>query len=168
MTKLVVYLTFIPWLLYFSSVCKNAIKDLKRVRVNKEWIKNNIFKIFHFENIILFAIFIYFSANYKDANQIWLVDVLLFSAINLYLFFNRYYDKNRNESRIGTGDVSTILIILLLISIPLIYYVSTHNYVVTYYILFAYSFFNYLIVYVAKSINDLIMKVIKKRNRDSE
>lgn len=166
MTKFVVYLTFIPWLLYFSSVCKNAIKDLKRVKVNKEWIRKNIFKIFHFENIILFGIFIYFSANYKHANQIWLVDILLFSAINLYLFFNRYYDKNRNDSKIGTGDVSTILIILLLISIPLIYYVSTHNYVNTYYILFAYSFFNYLIVFIAKSINDLIMKIIRKRNSE--
>lgn len=166
MTKFLVYLTFIPWILYFSSVCKNAIKDLKRVKVNKEWIKKNIFKIFHFENIILFAIFSYFSFNYKDANQIWLVDVLLFSAINLYLFFNRYYDKNRNDERIGTGDVSTILIILLLIAIPLIYYVSTHNYVNTYYILFGYSFFNYLIVFVAKYINDLIMKLIKRKNSE--
>ena len=94
MTKIIVYLTFIPWLLYFSSLCNNAIKDLKENKVTKKWIKENIFKIFHFENIILFAIFIYFSAYYHNADQIWLVDVLLFSAINLYLFFNRYYDKN--------------------------------------------------------------------------
>lgn len=168
MTNLVVYITFIPWMLYFSSLCKNAIKDLKRVHVNKGWIKKNLFKIFHFENIILFGIFIYFSVNYKDANQIWLVDVLLFSAINLYLFFNGYYDKNRSEERIGTGDVSTILLILLLSAIPLIYYVSTHNYVNTYYILFGYSFFNYLIVFLAKMIHDFIRKVIKRRNSGNE
>lgn len=168
MTKFFVYLTFIPWILYFSSLCKNAIKDLKKVEVNKEWIKSNLFKIFHFENIILFSIFSYFSFNYKDANQIWLVDVLLFSAINLYLFFNRYYDKNRNDEKIGTNDVSTILIILLLIAIPLFYYTSTHNYVNTYYILFGYSFFNYLIVFIAKHINDFIMKFIKRKNSEDE
>jgi len=42
MTHLVVYLTFIPWLLYFSSLCKNAIKDLKKARINRKWIKENL------------------------------------------------------------------------------------------------------------------------------
>ncbi len=164
MTKIIVYLTFIPWLLYFSSLCNNAIKDLKENKVTKKWIKENIFKIFHFENIILFAIFIYFSAYYHNADQIWLVDVLLFSAINLYLFFNRYYDKNRNKGKIGTNDISTILILLLITLIPFIYYVSKRNHVVTYYILFAYSFFNYIISYIAININKAIIKLIKKNN----
>lgn len=164
MTEGIVYLTFIPWFLYFASLCKNALKDLKDNEINFKWIKKNIFKIFHFENIILFAIFFYFSAYYSDSNQIWLVEVLLFSAINLYLFINRYYDKNRSKATIGTKDVSTILIIMFLIFIPLIYYISSRNYVVTCYIFFAYSFFNYLIVYIAKTINDFIMKLITKKN----
>jgi len=42
MHKFIVYLTFIPWLLYFSSVCKNAIKDLKENKITKDWIKKNI------------------------------------------------------------------------------------------------------------------------------
>ena len=168
MTNFIVYLTFIPWILYFSSLAKNAIKDLKRVKVSFGWIKNNIFKIFHFENIILFAIFVYFSVNYADANQIWLVDILLFSAINLYLFFNGYYDKNRTDLKIGTGDFSTILTITLLVLIPFFYYVSTHNYVNTYYILFGFSFFNYIIVFIAKLVNDFILKFIKKRNSENK
>lgn len=164
MHKFIVYLTFIPWLLYFSSVCKNAIKDLKENKMTKEWIKKNIFKIFHFENIILFLIFVYFSVNYHDANQIWLVDVLLFSAINLYLFFNRYYDKNNSQNKIGTGDISTILIILLLICIPVLYFAGKNNHVITYYILFGYSFFNYFIVFVAMQLNEQIIKLVKKNN----
>lgn len=164
MTKFVVYLTFIPWLLYFSSVCKSSIKDLKENKVTKTWIKKNVFHIFHFENIILFAIFVYFSAYYHDANQIWLVNVLLFSAINLYLFFNSYYDKGRNKNKITTSDISTILIILLIAIIPFIYYVSKKNQTVTYYILFAYSFFNYFIVYISMNINKLIIKAIKRKN----
>lgn len=166
MSEGIIYLTFIPWFLYFASLCKNALKDLKDNKVTFKWIKKNIFKIFHFENIILFAIFFYFSAYYSDSNQIWLVDILLFSAINLYLFINRYYDKNRSQAAIGTKDVSTILIIMLLIIIPIIYYISTSNYAITYYILFGYSFFNYVIVYVAKSLNDLTMKVIIKENNE--
>ncbi len=166
MSEGIVYLTFIPWFLYFASLCKNALNDLKVNEINLKWIRKNIFKIFHFENIILFAIFFYFSAYYSDSNQIWLVDILLFSAINLYLFINRYYDKNRNQTTIGTKDVSTILIIMLIIIIPIMYYVSTSNYVVTYYILFGYSFFNYTIVFIAKSINDLIMKLIIRKNHE--
>lgn len=166
MIRLIVYLTFIPWLLYFSSLCKNAIKDLKENDITKDWIKHNILKIFHFENLILFAIFFYFTTYYYRANQIWLVEILLFSAINLYLFFNRYYDKNRSENKIGTKDISTVLILLLLTLIPMIYYVSTHNAKITYYIFFAYSFFNYIIVYIATTINNLIIKFVRQRNNE--
>lgn len=168
MSKIIVYLTFLPWFFYFASLCKNALSDLKENQITKKWLKKNIFKIFHFENIILFAIFIYFSTYYHHSNQIWLVEVLLFSAINLYLFINRYYDKNRNQSQIGTGDVSTILILLLIILIPIIYYMTTDNYVVTCYILFGYSFFNYLISFVAKKLNDLILHLLKKRDNEEE
>ncbi len=166
MTNFIIYLTFIPWLLYFFSLYKNAIKDIKKVRINFDWFKKNILKIFHFQNIILFGIFIYFSTSYKDANQIWLVEILLFSAINLYLFFNSYYDKNRSENKLTTGDISTLLITLLLVAIPLFYFASTENYLVTYYILFAYSFFNYFITFFAKKINDLLFKIIRKKSKE--
>lgn len=164
MRNFLVYLTFIPWLLYFSSACKNSIKHLKDNKLTKEWLKKNIFQIFHFENIILIAIFVYFSVFYHDANQVWLANVLLFSAINLYLFFNSYYEKDKFKSKITTNDTSTILIIILLAIIPFIYYVGRKNEAMTYYILFAYSFFNYFIVYIAMNINKLLIKIIKRRN----
>ncbi len=164
MTRLIVYLTFIPWFLYFSSLCKNAIKDLKENKVTMPWIKENLLKIFHFDNLILFAIFIYFSAYYRGASQIWLVNVLLFSAINLYLFMNRYYDKNRSSKEISQGDVPTILIILMISLIPIIFYMTTSKYTITYYIMFGFAFFNYLIVYISKTISKGINKLIKKNN----
>lgn len=166
MTKFIVLLTFIPWFLYFTSLCKSAIQDLNTSKINLSWIKDNIFKIFHFENLILIAIFVYFSISYYKADQIWLAEVLLFSAINLYLFFNRYYDKNNKEYKIGNRDITTILIILFIVLLTIIFYLSTNRFTITYYILFIYSFFNYLIVFISKSINDLIYKLVRRHNNE--
>lgn len=166
MTKFIVLITFIPWFLYFASLCKSAIQDLNNSKITFTWIKNNIFKIFHFENLILIGIFVYFSFNYYKANQIWLVEVLLFSSINLYLFFNRYYDKNNTEYSIGNKDITTILIILFLVLLTIIYYLTTNQYTITYYILFIYSFFNYIVVFISKLINDLIYKLVRRHNNE--
>lgn len=166
MTKLIIYLTFVPWFLYFIVLCKNALKVLKENKMSKIWLKENIFKIFRFDNIILFAIFFYFSAYHHEANQILLVDTMLFSAINLYLFINTYYDKNKNNNKIDQNDISTILILLLITLIPFIYYTSTNNYVITYYILFAYGFFNYLIVFISRCINIFINNKVRSKNEN--
>ena len=81
MTKTIICLTFIPWILYFLSVSLNAVKDLNKNTVTGTWLKENVFNIFHFDNIILIGIFIYFSRMYPDANQIFLVETLLFTFI---------------------------------------------------------------------------------------
>ena len=164
MFRFFVYLTFIPWLLYFISLSKNTIKVLKSNKVNKEWIKKNIFNIFHFENLILIGIFVFFSVMYRHRTEIWLVDVLLFSAINLYLFINMYYQKNKTTAKITNNDIPIILILIILTCIPFAVYTSTHKYTITYYILFGYSFFDYIIVYIGKIINDLIIKAVKREN----
>lgn len=168
MKKFIIVLTFIPWFLYFASLCKSAIKDLNTNKLSFSWIKKNFFKIFHFENLILIGLFIYFSLFYYKANQIFLTEVLLFSSINLYLFINRYYDKNNTSYKIGNKDITTILILLILILIPLVYYLTTGKYTITYYILFGYSFFNYAIVYIGKSINSILYKIVKKHNNGIE
>lgn len=166
MTKFIVYLTFIPWFLYFSLLCKDALHNLQNKKISWKWIKKNIFSIFHFPNIILFAIFTYFSLKYSGANQIWITNVLLFSAIYLYLFINHYYDKYKSRKNVDSMNMSTILIILIITLIPIIYYISSNNYIATYYILFGYSFFNYIIVYIAKIINDLLLKKLFKNDKE--
>lgn len=167
MQKFVNYLSFIPWLLYCIELSRNAIRIVNTTKTDKEWLKKNFFNIFRFDSLILIAIFIFFTTSYHKANQIWLVEVLLFSAINLYLYFNSYYDKNKSDYRIDTKDLSTILIILIIFLIPLIYFICTNQILITYYILFGYSFLNFVIVYIAKKINDFIIKlIIKRKNED--
>lgn len=163
MTNAIIYLTFIPWILYYSSISKNAIKDIKNKKLGFYWFKKNILNIFHFENLILYGIFIFFATYYQNSNQIWLVDILLFSAINLYLFINCYYDKNRSTNKLVVSDLTIILIALIISLIPFIYYMVTHNYLMTYYILFGFSFFNYLIVLISSLINKLIIKLIIRK-----
>ncbi len=162
------YLTFIPWLLYCIALSKYAIKTVNTTKINKEWVKKNILNIFRFDSLILIAIFIYFTISYKTSKQIWLVEVLLFSAINLYLYFNSYYDKNKSNYEIDTKDLSTVLIILIIFLIPIIYFISTHNTSITYYILFAYNFFNFVIVYISKQINDLFIKLIQSKKHENK
>lgn len=166
MTKFIVLLTFIPWFLYFASLCKSAIYNLNENKVTWKWLKENIFKIFHFENLILIGLFVYFSIYHYKANQIFLVEILLFSSINLYLFINRYYDKTNIEYKIGNKDITTILIILMLSLIPVIFYLTTNREVITYFILFGYSFFNYIIVFISKLINDTIYKAVRRYNHE--
>lgn len=159
MKNFFVFLTFIPWILYFISLSKIALKDFHSFKLNKKWIKNNILKIFQFDKLILITIFIYFSILYPDANQVWLVEIMLFSVINLYLYINNIYNKTRNK--ISKDDFKEGLIILLFMVIPIIIFSITKNQSLTYYIMFAYSFFNYLIVFLSIKLNELINKVIK-------
>lgn len=165
MSRFVIYLTFIPWFLYFSLFCKDALYNFKDKKINLKWVKKNFFSIFHFPNIILFLIFIYFSMVYKSADQIWITNVLLFSAIYLYLFINHYYDKYKSSKSVDSINLSTILIILIIVLIPIIYYISSNNYVNTYYILFGYSFFSHVIVYIAKLINDFLVNKVFKNDK---
>ena len=164
MFRFVVYLTFISWLCYYISLSKDTIKVFKTNKVNKEWVKKNFFEIFHFENLILIGIFVFFSISFRDRDQIWLVNILLFTAINLYLFINLYYQKKKADAKITNNDIPVILIIIILTCFPFAIYASTHKYRLVYYILFGYSFFNYPIVYLSKKLNDLIIRRIKKEN----
>ena len=167
MKNFFVYLSFIPWIFYLFNMSKNALKDLKHNEPSLKWFIKNIFKIFRFDTIILLLIYIFFSYINTDASQLWLVKLLLFAGINLYLFINSYYDKNKIKEKIKTDDVSTILILLFITFIPILLFMSTEDYTISYYIMFAYSFFNYLIIYIAKKINDLTFRlVIKHGDKD--
>ena len=166
MSKFIVLLTFIPWFLYFASLCKSAIYNLNENKITWNWIKDNIFKIFHFENLILIGLFVYFSIYHYKADQIFLVEILLFTSINLYLFINRYYDKTNVEYKIGNKDITTIFVILFITLIPIMFYLTTNREVITYFILFGYSFFNYIIVFISKFINNIIYKIVRRHNNE--
>ncbi len=163
MREFIILLSFVPWLLFFLYKCKNTLKDLKNKRLTGEWIKKNLLNLFHFDNLILFGIFLFFCKTFKDSNQIFLTKVLLFSCINLYLFINQLYEKKHHKTILGVEDISTILIIILLSLIPIVFYTITGHYTIAYYIMFGYNFGNFIIVYLSKKINDLLIKMIKKK-----
>lgn len=168
MKTYIVYLTFIPWILYFISICKKALNEMKSKKVNKEYLKKNFWRIFPFDTLILTAVFIFVSKFYKEASQIWLAKILLFASINLYLYINTFYDESRKKFQLGTGDISTMLIILILMIIPTVFYIATHMYTITYYILFAYSFFYFIISLLSKNINSLLFKIVRKKSNEKE
>ena len=168
MKKLFIYITFAIWFIYFISTSKNTLKYLKKNNKGKNWIKKNIFKIFHFDSLILFAIFIFFNGIYQESSQLWLVRILLFGVINLYLYLNSFYDKNRINDKIHTDDISCILLILLISLIPIIYFISSNNVNITYYVMFGYIFFNYLLVSLCLSINDFLFKIVLRRNNENK
>lgn len=168
MEKLFIYITFAIWFIYFISISKNNLKYLKKNNKDKNWIKKNIFKVFHFDSLILFAIFIFFNGIYQNSSQLWLVRILLFGVINLYLYLNSFYDMNRIKDKIHTDDISSILLILLISLIPIIYFISSNNVNITYYVMFGYIFFNYIIVNLCLSINNFLFKIVLRRNNENK
>ena len=84
MNKIIILITLIPWILYCIFLTKNNLIKLKE---NHFLLSNiNIKELLPIKNILLFIIFISISIIYKDSNQIELVNSLLFSTINLFLF----------------------------------------------------------------------------------
>lgn len=161
-----IYLTFIPWILYFLSICKKALNEIKNKKINLEYIKKNFLRIFPFDTLILTALFVFVAKFYKEADQLWLAKVLLFSSINLYLYINTFYDESKKKIKIGAGDISTILILVILMLIPIVFYVAFHKYTITYYILFVYSFFYYPITIISKTINNFLLKLVRRNNEN--
>ena len=158
MTKLVVFLTFIPWLAYFIL---STIKNIKKTRNEKmtiKYINENIFNIFRFDTIILISILIYFSLSYPKSDQIWLARVLLFATINLYLFVNRLYDKVEKKDQLNKKERNIAFLSILISLIPVIFYICTKKYQITYYIMFGLGFFNYFITIICKYILEKIKK----------
>lgn len=160
MGKIIAYITFIPWILNYSMSIRNAIKSTKNTKIDSKWFKKNISKMIHIESLLLIAVFIYFTK--FDNNT---VNKMLFSVINLYFFINAFYDKRAESAKkIEVSDLSTILITIILSFIPLIVYLKTSNLTVTYYLDFAYVFFSYLIVLLARNIDKLLNKLVGTKN----
>lgn len=160
MMKLFVNLSFIPWCLYFIALSSKSLKKINNYDINFKYIRNNFFKIIRFDNLLLVGIFTYFSLFYLESDQIRLVRILLFSVINLYLFINSFYEGKKIEDKLGKEDVTVIMIILFLMLIPMIFYLSTRRYLISYYIMFVYNFLAFFIVLFSSKINDIILSLV--------
>ena len=149
--KIMIYLTFIPWLLFFGKLVKMALKETKNKKLDFKWFKAHFSTIVHFDIIILILLFVYF-ASFKDS----FVNMMLFSVMNLYLYVNTFYDKrNISKRKLDNKDILPGIIILIISIIPfLLYQFKVIKLVTAYTILFIYAALAYLLVI-------LIRKIIK-------
>ena len=142
--KIVIYLTFIPWLLFFGKLVKMALKETKNKKLDSKWFKEHFSTIIHFDIIILILLSIYFSI-YNDS----FVDMMLFSVMS-------FYDKRNTPNRkLDKRDILPSIIILIISIIPFLLYIfKVIKLVTVYIILFIYAALAYLLVI-------LIRKIIK-------
>ena len=164
MTRIIISLTFIPWILYLVSSSSRVIKEFRGQKINKEFFKNNLFNLFRLDTIVLVLVFIFFSVTYPSADQIWLIRVLLFISINLYLLLNSIYDK-KNKEKLVKKEYNIIFLLVILMLIPIVFYLISKKYTKAYYIMFGYSVLNGLIVLLCSIINNKINKIKKKHEK---
>lgn len=159
MGKTIIYITFIPWFLHYGFSTFNALKLTKSMKFNFKWLKKNFNKIFHIEELLLIAIFVYLS-RYGNQTFSSIVHQMLFSVMNLYLFVNSFYDKRTiTKNKIGLSDLKEIVILIFITSIPFIYYIRTENMLYTYYLMFSYGFLNFIFVLISRLISFIIGKI---------
>ena len=157
MNKIIIIITLIPWILYCIFLTKNNLIKLKE---NHFLLSNiNIKELLPIRNILLFIVFISISIIYKDSNQIELVNSLLFSTINLFLFIYSYYDNNEYELELTNKDILSLILLTIIVSIITIISLSIKDILLIYNILFATSIINIIILYVSKKIISIVRRI---------
>jgi len=139
--RVVVYLSVITWLLYYSINIFKTIIDLD---------KKSVFSLFRFDSIILILIFVYFVFY----NRTFVIQ-MLFTTINLYMFINRLYERNINQKKIKKVISSNKLLLLVLYILAFGFIFIGENILKLthfYYSLFILSFFINIIIYGLKKI----------------
>lgn len=144
MQQIFIFLTFIPWFLYYFSQTKSNLKIIKNNNEDNSW-RKNFLEIIPLNNIILYAILIYFSSYYDDSSSIFIVRIMLFSAINLYLFFNTISRKDYITIFEDSKESIPIKYILIAL-IPIISFFFTEQHMMTYYLMISFNILNYLLI----------------------
>ena len=157
MNKIIILITLIPWVLYCIFLSKNNLIKLKE---NHFVLSNiNIKELLPIKNIVLFIVFIIISIIYKDSNQIELVNSLLFSSINIFLFIYSYYENNEFELDINSKDILSIILMAKTILIIMIISLTLKDILTIYNILFACSTLNIIILYVSNKIIRIVRRI---------
>ena len=160
--KYVTLITFIPWILIIIVSMLNNLNNENYQKFSLKYLGRNIFRIFRLDTLLLIICFWYFASFNKE-----FVDKYLFAIMCLYLFVSFFYE-NRAFFKKNFWKDNFIQIILLIIinSIPFIYYSQTNNLIVTYKIMLLYLFFEYIIILIVSYIAILIKMIFRKK--DSE
>ena len=147
------YLALFPWILFYTAYSWHIYLDIKEEEAKDlfKWMKLNFWKMFRIDILLLIAIFIYFVRFDNHA-----VDLMLFFMINLYLFINILYEIPAKQKKVKI-NLLILLPYLLIISLPIIYYIFTKNFVYTSFIMFGYTFLAYIIVILVKILSNYIL-----------
>ncbi len=135
------YLTFIPWILIFAKNCLDKLRS--KDKLTFKYLKKNFFKIFRLDLLLLIIIFYYFASFNKD-----FVHKYLFAIINLYLFVNSFYESKTNVKK--NNLKKELILVLIMVIIPIGYYILSHNLLLTYKLMFIYLYFINIIILIIK------------------
>ena len=157
MNKLIIVITFIPWIFNYIYESKNNLIKLQQ----KHYLINNfnIKELLNIKNILLFIVFISISIIYKDSNQIDLSNSLLFIAINIFLFIYNYYENNNYELELNTKEKLSIITHIIITSIIVIISLNQKETSTIYNILFATIILNIIILYISNKIITIARRI---------
>lgn len=157
MKNIIIIITFLPWLGFYFTYCNIAVKELKKKPLNLKYVKENFYRIFRIETLLLMSIFIYFTT-YNNM----MVNKMLFSVINLFLFINLFYDNRyQNINKINGFNIFIVIPLLIVSLIPFIIYLVNDELTILYYLLFSFGFFAYIIIYLCQIVAKYTKKVFK-------
>ncbi len=157
MNKIIILVTLIPWIFYYLFLSRNNLIKLKN---NHYLLSNfNIIELIPIKNILLFIVFITISIIYRKSPQIEIVNSLLFTTINLFLFIYIYYETIKYELELNTKDKLLLVTLTIITSITTIVSISLKNILITYSILFTISILNIILLYVSNKIITIVRRI---------
>lgn len=159
--KYIIIVTFIPWILIAIVSTISNLNNEHYCTFSLKYLGKNIFKIFRLDTLLLILCFWYFASFGLE-----FVDKYLFAIMCLYLFVNFFYEK-KNSLKKGffQAHIMELILLLLVISIPFIYYHNTDNLNFTYKLMLLYLFFEYIIILIVSLIAKFIKKICKIKDR---
>ena len=156
--KYIIILTFIPWLLIFIVSTINNLNNPNYKSFSFKYLRNNIFKIFRLDTLLLIIAFWYFSSFNRE-----FVSQYLFSIMCLYLFVNFFYEKRQNlEKGFWKANILNIILLIIIMSIPFILYYNNYDLDTVYKLMLIYLFGEYIIILLVSYITKLIKFLLKK------
>ncbi len=154
MSKYIIFLTFIPWIIIFIVSSLRNINNPNYQKITFKYFTKNFFKIFRLDTLFLIIVFFYFASYDKE-----FVNQYLFAVMNIYLCVNSIYEKKEKYPKnFIKNNIFNIVILLLILITPFVIYFTKKDLVFTYKIMLIYLFLESLIIII---INKLL-KLLKK------
>ena len=164
MEKYITIVTFIPWILIIVVSLVNHLNNENYQKFSLSYLKKNIFKIFRLDTLLLIVCYWYFASFDRE-----FVDKYLFAMICLYLFVNFFYEKkNPIKKEFFKEHIIELILLIVMMAIPFIYYHNTDNLNFTYKLMLLYLFFEYIIILAVSLIATLIKKIGKRKGHTSK